>query len=199
MTKFEFLEGLRKGMSGLPQEDIEEQVAFYGEMIDDRVEDGIAEEEAVAQVGTVDEILTQIVSEIPLSKLVKEKVIPKRRLRAWEIILLALGSPIWLSLLIAVFAVLLSAYAVIWSLLVSLWAVEVSLWSCVLGGIISGTALIFCGYISTGFVTIAAGFICAGFSVFLFWGCKAATKGTLLLTKGMAIGIKNCFIKKEAA
>ena len=47
MNKEEFLSELRTKLSGLPQEDIEERISFYSEMIDDRMEDGISEEEAV--------------------------------------------------------------------------------------------------------------------------------------------------------
>ena len=49
---------------------------------------------------------------------------PKRRLQAWEIVLLALGLPVWLSLGLAALAVVLSLYVVVWSLDVSLWAVS---------------------------------------------------------------------------
>ena len=48
MTKQEFLNQLRMGISGLPQEDISERLTFYREMIDDRMEEGLSEEEAVA-------------------------------------------------------------------------------------------------------------------------------------------------------
>ena len=44
---------------------------------------------------------------------------------------------------------------------------------------------------------IAIGFVCAGLSIFMFYGYKAATNGILILTKKVATGIKNCFIKKE--
>lgn len=47
MNKQEFLVKLRKGLSGLPKEDIEERLTFYSEMIDDRMEEGLSEEEAV--------------------------------------------------------------------------------------------------------------------------------------------------------
>ena len=47
MSKQEFLAQLRKGLSGLPKEDLEERLTFYSEMIDDRIDDGMAEEEAV--------------------------------------------------------------------------------------------------------------------------------------------------------
>ena len=120
MCKQEFLAQLRQGLSGLPQEDIEERLTFYSEMLDDRIEEGLSEEDAVAQIGTVEKIVSQIMSEIPLTKLVKEKVKPKRALRAWEIVLLILGSPIWLSLLIAAAAVVLSVYAAIWSVMLSM-------------------------------------------------------------------------------
>ena len=106
MSKQEFLAELKAGLNGLPQEDIEERLTFYSEMIDDRMEEGLTEEEAVLAIGTVNEVITQILTDTPLSKLVKERVKPKRTLKAWEIVLLALGAPIWLSLLIAVLAVL---------------------------------------------------------------------------------------------
>jgi uncharacterized membrane protein len=51
MTKQEFIDALRHKMAGLPKDDIEDRVAFYTEMIDDRVEDGLSEEQAVAEIG----------------------------------------------------------------------------------------------------------------------------------------------------
>ena len=59
MRKQEFLAKLRKGLSGLPQDDIEERLIFYSEMIEDRKEEGLSEEEAVAAIGSVDEIVAQ--------------------------------------------------------------------------------------------------------------------------------------------
>ena len=56
MTKQEFLDRLRRSLAGLPLEDAEERLAFYDEMIDDRMEEGLAEEEAVSSFGTPEEI-----------------------------------------------------------------------------------------------------------------------------------------------
>lgn len=197
MNKQEFLVLLRKGSYGLPQDDIEERLSFYSEMIDDRMEEGFTEEEAVSEIGTVSEIVSQIVAEIPLPKLVKERAKPKRALKAWEIVLLILGSPIWLSLLIAAFAVILAAYIVVWSAIVSLWSIEASLAACSLGGVVAAVIFSLGGNGLTGIAMLGAGIFCAGLSVFLFFGCKAATHGLLLLTKKMASGIKSLFIKKE--
>ena len=74
MNKQEFLLELSKGLSGLPMEDIEERIVFYGEMIDDRMEDGLSEEDSVREIGNVDEIISQIIAETPITKLVKEKI-----------------------------------------------------------------------------------------------------------------------------
>ena len=199
MNKQEFLAQLCKGLSGLPHDDIEERLTFYSEMIEDRIEEGLSEEEAVSAVGSVQEIVSQVISEIPLAKIAKERIKPKRRLSAGEIVLLALGSPIWLSLSIAAFAVILSLYVSLWSVIISLWAVFVSLAACSIGGALAFIILTAGGNAASGIAMLAAGIVCAGFSIFMFYGCKAVTKGTLILTKKMAIWIKNCFMRKEKA
>ena len=125
MTKAEFLSELRKALCGLPRDDIEERLSFYSEMIDDRIEVGLSEDEAVADIGNVEDITQQIIAETPIIKIAKDKI-KKRRFATWEIVLLAVGSPIWLALLLSAFAVLISLYAVLWSVLISLWAVFVS-------------------------------------------------------------------------
>ena len=199
MSKQEFLTQLRKGLSGLPQGDIEERLAFYSEMIDDQMEEGLSEEEAVSAVGTVDEIVKQAVAETPLAKIAKERIKSKRRISAGEIVLLILGSPIWLSLVIAAFAVILSLYISLWAVIVSLWAVFVSLAAGFIGGVLSCIIFAIGGNVASGIAMLAAGIVCAGLSILMFYGCKVVTKGILLLTKKMAIWIKNCFIKKGKA
>ncbi len=197
MNKQEFLMRLREGLSGLPKNDIEERLIFYSEMIDDRKEEGLSEEEAVREIGNIDEIISQIIADTPFARLVKEKVKPSRQLRTWEIVLLVIGSPIWLSLGIAVFSVIISVYITLWSVIISLWATEAALWCSVIGSIFSFVFLIFNGNVTSGIVMISAGMVCAGISIFLFYGCKAATKGILLLTKKSVLATKNCFVKKE--
>jgi len=199
MSKQEFLAQLRKGLYGLPQDDIEERLTFYSEMIDDRMEEGLSEDEAVSAVGSVDEVVSQVVADFPFSKIAKERIKPKRRLKAWEIVFMVLGSPIWFSLAVAIFAVILSLYVVLWSAVISLWAVLGSLIGCAFGGTVAGIVFACSGNVLTGTAILGVGIVCAGLSIFMFYGCKAATKGILILTKKMAIWIKNCLIKKEEA
>ncbi len=199
MSKQEFLAELEARLSGLPQDDIRERLTFYSEMIDDRMEEGLSEEDSVSGIGSVDEIVSQIVVEVPFGKIVKEKVKTKRALKAWEIALLAMGSPIWISLLFAAFLVIFAAYVVLWSLIVSLWAIEVSSAACSLVGIISSGLFLIRGKAITGIAMIGVGAFFAGMSILLFFGCKEATQYIIRLTKKMALGIKSFFIGKEDA
>ncbi len=199
MNKQEFLDGLRKGLSGLPQADIEERLTFYGEMLDDRIEEGLSEEEAVAAAGSVNEIVRQTVADIPLAKIAKERIKPKRRLKAWETVLLALGSPIWFSLGVAAAAVIFALYVTVWSVIASFWSVFASLAVCAAAGVPMCVVFAAGGSGAAGIAVLSAGIVCTGLSVFMFFGCLQATKGILLLTKKFAIWVKNCFIKKEEA
>ena len=197
MSKQEFLARLRKGLSGLPQEDIEERLGFYSEMIEDQMEEGISEEEAVSAVGAVDEIVAQVVAQTPIARIAKERIKSKRWPSAGQIVLLALGSPLWLSLVIAAFAVIFSLSISLWAIIISFWAVFSSLIGCGFGGVIAGIIFAGSGNVLSGIAMLAAGMICAGLSIFMFYGCKAATKGCLILTKKLAAWIRKCFLKKE--
>ena len=127
----------------------------------------------------------------------KEKLKPRQKVGIWEIILLALGSPIWLSLFIVALAVIFSIYAVLWSVISTLWAVEVAFLGSALGGFIAGIVFLFNSNSLTGVATLGASFACTGLSIFLFYFCKVSTKGILLLTKRIALGIKNIFAKRR--
>lgn len=197
MTKQEFITGLRTRLSDIPEKEAEEHISFYAEMIDDRMEEGLSEAEAVSAIGSVDEIASRIVSEIPHTKNAKEKLKTKGGLKAWEILLLVLGSPIWLSLLVAALAVILSVYAVLWSAVVTLWAVFGSLVGVALGGAIQGLVFAFSGNAVSGGAMIGIAVLCVGLSIFAFFGCLAVTKGLVWLTRRIALYIKDEFTKRR--
>lgn len=199
MNKQEFIAELQNKLSGLPEKDVQDRLIFYGEMIDDRMEDGLSEEEAVRDIGSVDEIAEQIIAETPLVKIVKDKIKTKQKIQTWEIILLILGFPILGSLLISAFAVIISVYATIWSIVISFWAVFASMVACAVCGVGIGIGFSLSSSTLIGIALIGTGLVCTGLSIYLFFGCTAATKGTVLLTNKIILMTKNCFIKKEAA
>lgn len=197
MNKQEFLGQLRLELSGLPQDDIAQRLAFYSEMIDDRIEEGLSEEEAVSAVGSVADITAQVATDFTLRTNEKEIKKIKKQPNPWLILLLILGSPIWLSLLIAALAVILSLYITLWALIISLWAVFGSLLGCVFGFAIAGLSFALSGDSLQAVAIIASGIICAGLSIFMFYGCKAVTNAVLILTKRMILWIKSSITKKE--
>lgn len=195
MNKQEFLLSLSRGLAFLPKSDSEERINFYSEMIDDRIEEGLTEQEAVSEMGSVDDVIAQILADTPFTRLAKEKLKPNKALRVWEIVLLVLGSPIWLSILIAVLAVIFSVYIVLWSAVISLWALDVSLAACFLGGVAAAGVIAYTGNTLTAVAIFGGALFCAGLSIFLFFGCKAATKGVIILAKKMALWIKSLFVR----
>ena len=197
MTKQDFLTALGERLVGLPQRDIDERLAFYSEMIDDRIEEGIGEEDAVAGIGSLDDVTEQIIADTPLSAITKEKLRPKRKMKTWEMVLLIVGSPVWAPLLIAAIAVGFALYAVLWSVIVSLWAVFGALCGSSVGGIAGGIVMICTHQAFDGLTVMGMAIAAAGLAIFSFFGCLAATKGTACLTKKIALSIKKCFVGKE--
>lgn len=78
MNRETFLDQLRIRLSQLPEEEMQKRLDYYNEMIEDMIEDGISEEDAVESFGSVDEIAQKIMQEVPLAALMKTKVKPKK-------------------------------------------------------------------------------------------------------------------------
>jgi len=171
---------------------------YYKESIDDRMEDGLSEEEAVAAVGEPAEIAAHILSELPLGKLVKAKLKPQRALRVWEIVLLVLGSPVWLPLLAAVLIIIAAVYVSIWSIVISLYAVDLALAVSALACLIAALPAAADGSVAAGAFLFGGGLVLAGLSILLFLGCNQVAKAVLRLGKLILQGIKFCFIGKGA-
>ena len=200
MNKQEYLDTLRKKLDGLPKKDVEHAISYYTEMIDDRIEDGMSESEAVADIVSPEVAAAETLRTIPLHKLVIARVKPKRALRVWEILFLALGSPIWLSLLIAASAVVLSIYAVLWSLVAVLYAVELSF----AAAGVACVALCFCYFaspyhsgIAEGMVALGVGLVSLGLVLPMHVASVRATKGMVWLGKRIFLCIKGCFVRKR--
>lgn len=191
MTKAIFLESLENKLKGLPQDDISERVSFYEEMINDRIDEGKSDEEAVNEIGTVDEVVEEILRDTPLTKIVKERIKPKRKLKAWEIVLMAVGAPLWLPLLIVALALAFVFYILIWVFVIVAYSVEVSLVAASIYGIVGA---IFGS--DNALIGLGVALLSAGGAMLLFFGCKELTKVTIKFSKMIIVSIKKAFIKK---
>ena len=70
MNKQEFLTALRMRLSGLAETEIERPLNYYSEMIDDRMEEGLTEDQAVEAIGTVEQVSSQILEDMPKAQTV---------------------------------------------------------------------------------------------------------------------------------
>ena len=191
MTKEIFLHELRKRLKGLPKEDIDSRIEFYEEMIDDRIESGMSEEEAVRDVGSIDDIVAQIAKTTPLLHLVKEKVKPKRQIQAWEIILIVLGFPLWFPLVATAGALLLVAYLMMWVGVIVTYTIEAALLATLVAAIITAATSGF----NPAFIGVAM--VAAGLAIIMIFACIGATKGSFSLTKRVFLSIKKKIVRGE--
>lgn len=201
MNKQEFLAKLSRRLAGQPQGEIEERLTFYSEIIDDRMEEGLTEEEAVAELSDVKEGLTEEEAdgnaEDAQTEAVCEPVSDRSRGGAWKKVLLILGSPLWLVLLVTAFALVAVVYVVLWVLVVCLWACFAAFVAAALSVLTYGGAALMTNGPASGLLTLGAALFLGGLSIFLFIGCKAATKGAARLSRAIGTGIKRCFRRRE--
>ena len=201
MKKYEFLSAIEKELSELSDNDVHSSLEYYSEMIDDRMEEGLSEEEAINEIGTPENIAAQILSEKVATKTEvqstenSENKNTKRKIKPWEIVLLVLGAPLWIPLLIAALSVVLSLYIAVWSVLISVWAVGIALGACGIALIISPFIFLFSGRLVETVIALGAAFVFIGVSVFVILGSYFASKYTVILTKKAVLGIKSLLVK----
>ena len=63
MKKEEFLRQLKEALSGFPADSAEETAEYYREIIEDSMEDGIPEDEAVQALGPVGDIAALVLGD----------------------------------------------------------------------------------------------------------------------------------------
>jgi len=193
MTKQEFLTELRRNLNGLPQEEIEDRMNFYEEMINDRMDEGKTEEQAVADIGTTDEAVRTIASQTKMSTLVKERMKARTSLKGWEVLLIVLGFPIWFTILMVVLSIAFTLYMMTWMLVIITYAVEGGLLAGVGGGLVAFICSLLDG---TPDLIVGGGAIaCIGGACLVALLCILATKVTLKLNKNIFLGIKSKIIK----
>ena len=197
MNKEEYLDAIRGRISAMPADDVNRFMDYYSEMIDDRVEDGLSEEEAVADMGSPDAAVEQILEDMPLTKLVKEKIKPKHELKAWEVVLIVLGSPVWIPLLITAAVLLLTLWIVAFALLISFYAVVLSFVAAGIGGLICTIPLFIANSPYMAVLMLGAALIGIGIAILFVVSVKPVTVGIFRVCKASVNGIKRMFVKEK--
>ena len=200
MLKIAFLADLKERLYGMPQEEIEERLSFYNEMINDRMEEGLSEEDVMSTIPG--EPLPEPVpmpdyaAFQPLEYPV-EDVKPEKSLNGLKTAFLLLGFPIWGSLLIAAFAIVFALIVSLFAVVISFWAVAISLAASTIACIPCAVGSFIIGRVPLGIAWIGCGMVCAGLAILLFLCGGAVTRGVITVIRKMAGGFFKLFRRKE--
>lgn len=193
MNKQEYLAQLRAALACLPEGEIEESVAFYTEMIDDRVADGLTEEEATAQLDDPKAAARAIIADLPVVP--RTVVRTKQRNRALYWTLVILGFPLWFPLLLAAGMLVLAGLLTIWCLILGLWLLAAGLLA---GGPLGiGVCLwaLAVGQPAYGVFELGSGLLCFGLGLFCLHGAVAASKTLMQVSRQWIAKAKAPFVK----
>ena len=175
MNRVEFDRALRQGIRGLSKADVQRFSEYYAEMLDDRIEAGMTEAAAVAQLGDPREIAAQILSDGSLPEVQRLQDRLKRRPRAWVSALIVLGSPVWLAVALAAFSAALAVMAALWSVIVVLWAADLAFALCAPACVAMAVSCIVRGDAALSTAMLGAGLFCAGAAIVWFYFARWAT------------------------
>ncbi len=196
MTKEVFLRELEAGLHQLPADEVQRRKAYYEELIADMMEDGISEENAVAKLGDLSEIVDEILKDTPLPTLVKTKLRPKHGWTTAAIVVTVLGAPLWLSLLLALIAVAFAMVIAICSIVLALFLSVVALGCFGVMTMIHGFGLFATGG-GYAIFSIGAGFLMLGLVCLAFLAAKYASIGLFRGARWLFRAVKGLFIVKE--
>ncbi len=189
MTRDQFLDGLRQELHGLPRQEIEQTVHYYFEIIADRIEEGMTEEQAVAKMEPMHVIARRVLSDF------KGNGVPARKMSVFLITMLILGFPLWFPLLITGAAMMVVALTLIWVFVLTIWATCLGLFS---GGMAAIITLLTGGFHSgMPFIgQVGLGMAAMGLSIFLFYAAKGAIPLAMGATVSMVSWIKRAFVRR---
>lgn len=180
MTKAEYLQSLYKALNNLTKEEREQTLSYYGEIIDDRIESGMSEQEAVGSMEDISAIAGKLAAEADA----REDIKPKRS--RMNTALLIIGSPLWITLLLTACAVLLAVYAAAWAVLISFIAAEIAIAFSGLAGI-AGLIIYLGKNTALAFALLGCGLICISLALFIYYPLvkliKWTARGTLNIWK----------------
>ncbi len=133
MNRAEFLSALRAELERQYISGADNMIEYYDEMICDRMEEGMSEEEAVASLGSIEDIVNEALIDRPMTTIVRDRVkkskdnAEKKGHGALWITLVILGFPVWFPLMLSAAIVAFVLFLVFWILVGTVFIVMASL------------------------------------------------------------------------
>lgn len=172
MNKQQFFSFLQHEIRSLPRGEQEKVIFYYREIIDDSMEEGLTEEEAVARLGSMNDL----VREIFISSDERRRAsIPTGR-KVWISVLLALGFPIWGSIILVLLCLVLCAFILVFVPIIVLGSLALAFF---LAGIwaIVGSPFMMLAAAPAGIVQLGGGIAVLGLSILSAVGLGYTVKG----------------------
>ncbi len=198
MTKQVFLNELSAALHTLSRDERYRTLSYYDELIDDRMEDGQSEEDAVSSLGNPTEVAREILGEeeAPGSTGAGRKV--------WLIVLLVLGFPLWGSLVLAAALVLLCAYICLFLPAFVLGVLSLSLLAGAVWGAVGAPFLafdvgLFSGGVGAGLFQMGASVAMLGLAILCALGFYFTGKVTGKAGKNLWRWLRKSLMKKGRA
>lgn len=171
MVRKKFDKKLRKSLKGLSRQERQEVIDYYNEMIDDSIESGKTEEQAIEELGSPEDLSKKILSEnYPVEPISADKGGGKKKksgLKPLWILLIIIGSPLWLGLAIGAAGLIVGLLAGVLGLVVGLFAACAGLVVGGVGATVYGVIMLF--------IEFGYGLACAGGGICSFaFGALAA-------------------------
>jgi uncharacterized membrane protein len=152
----DFLDLLKKKLRRFGTRNAEDAAAYYSEILDDKIADGMSEQEAVASLGDLDSIVRESASEMVAENKVKNPA-------AVVFLLIGAFAPVILPLAIVLFTLYIVVFVVWGSLVISFGISAVAL---IIGGIGS---LFISNNAGVGMLTLGVSLVAASVLAALCW------------------------------
>lgn len=207
MNKEDYKSQLEALLKSLPKKDREEAILFYMEMIDDRIDEGMSEEDAIANVASPGVAAEEIIAsnnsakqalisfeisteneadDVEVSDEADESLLHKiktRNLSTKEWIVLLVTCPFWLPLLVGIAGLGVGLALVLAAAYICVWVLIACVWILALGFLVNVPALLI--FSAWGIQTANPAYTISNIGcAMLFFGCGAwLCKGAIYLTK----------------
>ena len=184
MDKKAYLDRLDELLDCLPKDKRAEARSFYEEAIDDRMEDGMSEEEAVAAMGSAEIAAEVILGELPAVPRAVAKTRRKSRVLLW--VLAIAGSVVWVPLGLAFVVAAVAVYLSIWIAAACIWIAAASFVLALPLGLYLAWCGIMEGLFAFAFAQAGMGFVFGGLGLIVFNLAFSASRALALLSQKWA-------------
>ena len=191
VNKAKFTKELERNLKILDSEERHRFITYYEEIIEDYIESGLSEEEAIIKIGTPGSIAGEILGGQDAVVVTK----PSSGRKALNIVLLILGFPLWGSLLLALILCILSAYIVIWCVPFTTGAVAISFFAASLISAV-GSPFVFADVPATGIFQLGFGIASMGVSILTALLTIFLAEKFVKITKIFTLKLRSVFGRK---